>query len=260
MSELLTFAGVSFGYAGGLLFRDLDAAIPAGASIALVGPNGAGKTTLLHLAAGTLHPAAGIIRLWGNPLNTSGRRTIARSIALVPQNVDLPFPFTVEQFVQQGRTPYLKRFGGLGAEDREAVERALELTDTVRLRSRVFNQLSGGERQRVKIALGLAQEPRLLLLDEPTQHLDIGRQAETIELIRRLHDQGITIVAAMHDLHWIQDTCTSVWLLSAGEPMRCGPPAEILQPEILARAFGYSANSPAIRRLWPEQQKELVGD
>ncbi|HUA92175.1 MAG TPA: ABC transporter ATP-binding protein [Terracidiphilus sp.] len=260
MSELLNFSSVSFGYAGRLLFHDLNATVPAGASIALIGPNGAGKTTLLRLAAGTLRPTAGAIRLQESPLHTLSRRTIARSIALVPQNVDLPFPFTVEQFVHQGRTPYLRRFGSLDAQDREAVERALELTDTARLRSRVFNQLSGGERQRVKMALGLAQEPKLLLLDEPTQHLDIGRQAETMELIHRLHSRGIAIVAAMHDLHWIGDICTTVWLLSAGESMRCGPPGEMLQPEILARTFGHSASRMALQMARTEEQKELVGD
>jgi len=151
--------------------------------------------------------------------------------------VEIAFPFTVEQFVQQGRTPFLRMFGGLGATDREAVERAMALTDTWALRSRIFNQLSGGERQRVKIALGLAQQPQLLLLDEPMQHLDIGRQFEMIELIGTLRQEGIAILASMHDLGLIDGAFSSVWLLSPGEPLRQGSPQEMLNPEVLEVAF-----------------------
>jgi len=158
-------------------------------------------------------------------------------VAFVPQNVDVPFSFTVEEFVEQGRTPFLKMFGGLSAADYEAMGRAMELTDTWSLRSRVFNELSGGERQRVKIALGLAQQPQLLLLDEPMQHLDIGRQFEMIDLIELLRREGIAIVASMHDLALIQGTFSSVWLMSPDEPMRQGSPEEILRPEVLEIAF-----------------------
>lgn len=237
MSALLSFSGVNFGYGDRPLFTAFTASIGADACIALAGPNGAGKTTLLRLAAGALKPHSGDVRLEGRPLSSLTQREIARSIALVPQDVELPFPFTVEQFIEQGRTPFLKMFGGMRAEDREAVERAMCLTDTCSLRSRVFNQLSGGERQRAKIALGLAQQPRLLLLDEPTQHLDIGRQFEMIDLIRSLRSQGIAIVASMHDLLLIEGTFSSVWLLSPDEAVRQGTPEEILQPELLEEVF-----------------------
>jgi iron complex transport system ATP-binding protein len=170
-------------------------------------------------------------------LRSLKQREIARSIAFVPQHVEVSFPFTVEQFVEQGRTPFLRIFGGLGAEDRRAVERALELTDTASLRSRVYNQLSGGERQRVKIALGLAQQPQLLLLDEPMQNLDIGRQFEMVDLIRRLRREGLAILASMHDLSMIEGVFSTVWLLAPDEQMRQGPPREILHPQVLEDAF-----------------------
>lgn len=237
MIHLLEFADIGFCYGDRLVLRQISATVSHGECIALVGPNGVGKTTLLRLAAGTLSPQAGEVRLQGQPLQRLRQRVIAQSIALVPQNVDVPFAFTVEQFVEQGRTPFLSMFGGLQSADREAIEEALELTDTKSLRSRVFNQLSGGERQRVKIALGLAQQPRLLLLDEPTQHLDIGRQMEMVDLIHSLSGKGIAILASMHDLALIDGTLTSAWLLSSEEPMRKGAPDDILQAEILERAF-----------------------
>lgn len=248
MNALLTFSEVRFGYEGQLILQELTATVRTNACIALVGPNGAGKTTLLRLAAGTLRPQAGEVCLQGQNLVSLSRRTVARSIALVPQDVEVPFPFTVEQFVELGRTPYLEIFGGPRAEDREAIERALELTDTAHLRSRVFNQLSGGERQRVKIALGLAQNPRLLLLDEPTQHLDIGRQLELTALIRKLASEGIAIVASMHDLALIEDTFSQVWLLDPGNPMLQGAPRELLRPELLERVFDCPPRSRILHR------------
>lgn len=237
MSSLLNFNDVHFGYDSRPLFAGLTAHIGADACIAVVGPNGVGKTTLLRLAVGTHRPDRGEVRLDGRPLQTLTHRIIARSIALVPQDVDLPFCFTVEQFIEQGRTPFLKLFGGMRTEDRETVERAMSLTDTQSLRARAFNELSGGERQRVKIALGLAQQPRLLLLDEPTQHLDIGRQLEILDLIRSLRREGIAIVASMHDLFLIEDTFSSVWLLSPDQHVRKGSVEEMLQPELLEEVF-----------------------
>jgi iron complex transport system ATP-binding protein len=237
MTPLVEFARVGFAYGARSVFHDIDASVFANECIAVVGRNGAGKTTLLRLAAGTLTPGSGEVRLKRRALRSLKQREIARSVAFVPQQVEVPFSFTVEQFVEQGRTPFLSMFGGLGTADREAVQRAMELTDTCSLRSRVFNQLSGGERQRVKIALGLAQQPQLLLLDEPLQHLDIGRQFEMIDLIASLRRQGIAILASMHDLALIESAFSSVWVLNPEEAMRQGSPQEMLRPEVLERAF-----------------------
>lgn len=245
MNTLLEFRDVAFGFGARTILSGVDAQVAVGDCIALIGANGAGKTTLLRLAAGLLKPHSGEVRLDGKPVASLRQREIARFIALVPQHADVPFPFTVEQFVEQGRTPYRSVFGGFTAKDRDAIESALHLTDTVSLRSQVFNQLSGGERQRVKIALGLAQQPRLLLLDEPTQHLDIGRQLELIDLIRHLRPQGITILAAMHDLELIEGAFSSIWVLAPGEPMLQGTPFEMLRPSILDRAFHLPPQSRA---------------
>lgn len=258
MTPLLEFANTSFCYGERAILRNVSALISAGECVAIVGPNGVGKTTLLRLAAGTLMPSSGEVRLKGLSLAQMQQRTIARSIALVPQNVDIPFAFTVDQFVEQGRTPFLKMFGGMQIVDRKAVEEALYLTDTWSLRSRVFNQLSGGERQRVKIALGLAQCPELLLLDEPTQHLDIGRQFEMIDLIRSLHRRGIAILASMHDLALIDGVFSSVWLLSSEKEMQKGSAEEMLQPEILERAFHYPAHHRPVLVKQTRRQKDRV--
>jgi iron complex transport system ATP-binding protein len=237
MMPLIEFARVDFAYGTRHVIKGLDARVFENQCIAIVGPNGAGKTTLLRLAAGILAPSSGEVSLRGRDLQLLKQREIARSVAFVPQNVEVPFSFTVEQFVEQGRTPFLKMFGGLCSADYEAMRRAMELTDTWTLRSRIFNELSGGERQRVKIALGVAQQPRLLLLDEPMQHLDIGRQFEMFDLIELLRSEGIAIVASMHDLALIDGTFSSVWLMSPDEPMRQGSPEEILRLEVLEVAF-----------------------
>jgi iron complex transport system ATP-binding protein len=237
MTPLLEVRGVGFSYGGREVTRDVSFQLTEGSCTALVGPNGVGKTTLLRLASGGLVPSMGEVLLDGVALASMGRKDIARRMALVPQRLEVPFRFTVEQIVEQGRTPYLGRLRGMMREDRLAVERAMEMTDTAQLRERIFNELSGGERQRVKIALGLAQEPRLLLLDEPTQSLDIGRQVELIDLLHALRAEGITIVASIHDLHLVRGNFSDVLLLGPEHRLIVGTPEEVMTPAQLEWAF-----------------------
>jgi len=229
--------GISFHRVHQPLFQDLSFTLAPGSCTALIGPNGVGKTTLLRILTGLVPSDSGEIWLSGMQLSALSRRQIATRVALVPQHLDIPFDFSVEQIVAQGRHPHRRLLQGLSPQDHAAVEQALLATNTAGLRKRNFSQLSGGERQRVKIALGLAQQPQLLLLDEPTQSLDIGRQVELLSLIRSLTRKGITILAAMHDLQLIEGTFSSVILLSPHGPMLQGTPAEVLQPLILERAF-----------------------
>jgi ABC-type cobalamin/Fe3+-siderophores transport system ATPase subunit len=237
MSNLLRVDGVDFDYQGNQVLRHATFDLEEGSCSALIGPNGVGKTTLLRIATGILRPVSGSVRLRGRPMETLSLKEIARSIALVPQHLEVPFDFTVQEIVEQGRTPYIGMLRGPARSDRVAVDRALELADVSNLRHRIFNELSGGERQRVKIALGLAQQPSLLLLDEPTQNLDIGRQVEVIDLVHFLRDEGIAILAAIHDLHLVDKNFSKVFLLSPGQPLASGSPEQILQPAILERAF-----------------------
>jgi iron complex transport system ATP-binding protein len=248
MTSLLDFHGVSFAYEGRTIFSGVNFTLPRGECAALIGPNGIGKTTLLRLAAGLFPCSAGRVLLGQRDVNTLRRMEAARLVAMVSQRVEVPFEFTVEQIIEQGRTPYLGLFGGFRPSDHQAIERAIDMTDVGYLRHRIFNQLSGGERQRVKIALGLAQEPDLLLLDEPTQNLDIGRQLELLDLIGNLNANGVTILAAMHDLPLIEGNFSSVLLLSPNQPLLQGSPSSVLKPKILERAF----NCP------PRQQPVLM--
>jgi iron complex transport system ATP-binding protein len=244
---MLTAANLSFRYGEREILRGFNLEIEQGDSLAIIGPNGAGKTTLLRILSGALRPSDGEVAFQGRPIRGVDR-SLARSIAFVPQMMHVPFDFTVEEIVRQGRRPFLGLRRRWSREDQEAVETALRVTDTFALRGRIFHQLSGGEQQRVKIAIAVAQQPKLLLLDEPTQQLDIGRQYEITALIRQLHTDGLTIIAAIHELGLVESTFRSVLLMSPDEPPRRGAPAEMLQPELLESAF----NCP------PHHQPKLV--
>jgi len=237
MSSILEFRHVGFAHGERTIFEDLCWTVRSGETVALMGPNGVGKTTLLRLASGLLRPSCGEIVVQGRSLNQWKRRDLSSCVALVPQHLEVPFAFRVEEIVAQGRVPHLSFFGGLTSKDNAAIESAMEAVDLLGMRNRIFSELSGGERQRVKIAIGLAQQPKLMLLDEPTQHLDLGRQIELMSLLRRLVERGITIVAAVHDLALVRDNCTSGILLIPNAPAVAGPVKELLQPELLERAF-----------------------
>jgi ABC-type cobalamin/Fe3+-siderophores transport system ATPase subunit len=237
MTPILELTAVGFRYAERSVFEHMSFVLQEGSCTALIGPNGVGKTTLLRVAAGTLIATSGRVLLQGQSPAAMSLKQRSRLVALVPQQLDVPFDFTVEQIVEQGRSPYLGLLRGMMPEDRRAVDRALNLADVSDLRFRIFNELSGGERQRVKIALGLAQEPRLLLLDEPTQNLDIGRQVALIDLLHYLRDEGITILASIHDIHLIHHNFSFVHLMGPDHSLISGLPKNVLTSEHIASAF-----------------------
>ena len=234
---LLQFKDVCFSYDGRLILDKASFELPPDACTALIGPNGIGKTTLLRLASGVLRPHSGSILLRGEPLESLAVKQAAKLIAVVPQQLEIPFQYTVQQVVEQGRTPYLGLLRGPMRADRIAVDRAMDRANVTSLSHRIFNELSGGERQRVKIALGLAQEPVLLLLDEPTQNLDIGRQVELLDLLHHLRSEGIAILASIHDLHHVEGNFSTVLLLSPNAPLRSGSVHDMLHPRLLEEAF-----------------------
>lgn len=237
-SPLLQIDGITFGYDRQPLLYDIHIQVQEGEMIGLLGPNGSGKTTLLRLISGVLRPQRGRIRLDGHDLQDWGRRGIARRIAVVPQELHVPFAFTVEQMVALGRTPFINLFGTRSKRDMSIVQEALQSTEIVSFAGRIFNELSGGERQRVIIAMALAQQPELLLLDEPTSHLDIKYQFEILELVQQLNRQsGITVIAAMHDLNLAARYFPRLLLFQRGIVADAGP-AEVLEPRLLSRVYG----------------------
>ena len=236
---LLAAQNMSFAYDGQPILREMDLALKAGELVALLGPNGSGKTTLLKTLCGILSPRFGKIMWEGSDLAALRRREVARRIALVPQDLNVPFAFTVREMVLLGRTPYIRALRGESTHDHDAVEHALELTDTLPLVERVFGELSGGERQRVIIAMALAQEPQVLLLDEPTVHLDINHQIEVLELIHRLNrERGLTVLATMHDLNLAALYFDRLILLRDGRIVGEGSPHEVLSKERVQAVFG----------------------
>jgi iron complex transport system ATP-binding protein len=230
---------LSFAYNGRPVLEALSLTIPAGERLAVVGPNGAGKTTLLKLIGGVLHPGHGSILISGHLLQELPRREAARRVAVVPQVFAVPFAFTVRELVELGRTPHLSKLAAFSAADCAAVERALDLTRTTAFAESIFNELSGGERQRVMIAMALAQESEILLLDEPTQQLDLARQAEILDLILELNQtRGLTVIAAIHDLNLAARYFNRLIVLHHASLAMDGSPAEVLSASLLERVYG----------------------
>ncbi len=218
------------------VLHGIDLAVPAGAWTVLVGPNGAGKTTVLRAVAGLLRPTAGSVRVEGEPVAGASRRALARRLALVPQRPALPGDMTVREHTLLGRTAHLGPLAREGRRDREAVDDALERLALVDLADRPLGQLSGGERQRAVLARALAQGAPVLLLDEPTTALDLGRQQEALDLVAALRrDAGLTVLGAMHDLTLAGQYADRLVLLDAGRVVREGPPDAVLAEPLVAR-------------------------
>jgi len=239
---LLRAEGIGFALGGRTILRGVSLTLHPGEIVGLVGPNGAGKSTLLRVLGGLWRGAEGTLLLEGRPLADCSRREIARRIAHVSQRDAPDFAFTAREVVLMGRNPHLGRFQLETAKDRAAADRAMQQTDTRHLADRLITALSDGERQRVFIARALAQEPRILLLDEPTANLDIHHQFDILTLIRRLAaERGVGVVAAIHDLALAARFCHRLMLLHEGRVLAEGRPAETLTAPNLAAAFHVEA-------------------
>jgi iron complex transport system ATP-binding protein len=246
---LASVAGASFGYAlpgGGRreVLRDVTLDLRAGELVALLGPNGSGKTTLLRLLTGQLEPDAGSVAFDGRPLGAWRRDALARRVAVLPQQLDLPAGFRVAELVEMGRAPHARSLFGSTAEDERAVRQALVDADAMELADRHADELSGGERQRVLVAMALAQEPELLLLDEPTLHLDLAHQVALLRTIRRLRGQrALAVLAVLHDINLAAAFAPRVVVLAEGGVAADGPADEVLSPALVERVFGVSVRA-----------------
>ncbi|MET7368089.1 ABC transporter ATP-binding protein [Streptomyces sp. NPDC005566] len=221
--------------AGGRIVLDgVDIAPPPGATLGLLGPNGSGKSTLLRIMAGILGPGAGAVTLDGRTLAETGRRTVARRVAVVGQHATTQVELSVLDVVRLGRIPHRRAWAAPDREDADAVREALERTGLADRTGQSWHTLSGGERQRVQIARALAQRPRELLLDEPTNHLDIQHQLELLALVSAL---PVTAVVALHDLNLAAMFCDRVTVLKEGRVVACGTPAEVITGELIADVY-----------------------
>jgi iron complex transport system ATP-binding protein len=224
------------------VLRGVDLAVAPGEMVALLGANGSGKTTLLRLASGALVADRGSVEVAGRPVTGWTRDALARRVAVLPQQLDLPEGFRAAELVEMGRAPHARRLFGSTADDERAITRALADADALDLADGYPHELSGGERQRVLVAMALAQEPELLLLDEPTLHMDLAHQVALLRAMRRLQaERGLTVLAVLHDLNLAAAFAPRVVALHRGRVAADGDPADVLTPDLVARVFGVRA-------------------
>ena len=236
---MLSIENISAGYDGELVLRNVSMKAHAGQFIGLIGPNGSGKTTLLRVISGILAPKAGQVFIKDTRLQKIGRRNLARTMACLSQELSLDLSFTVYEIILMGRSPHLPKIGRETKKDFEIAARAMKLADVSHLADRLITEISGGERQRALIAMCLAQEPKVLLLDEPTSHLDIAHQLSALDLIRKLNRQtSMTVIAVFHDLNLAAEYCDKLLVLDRGRVGAFGLPEDVLTTDIILKVYG----------------------
>ncbi|HCJ67334.1 MAG TPA: ABC transporter [Elusimicrobia bacterium] len=229
MANLLEVKNLTSGYTEKEVIKNLSFSLEKGEFLGIIGPNGAGKTTLLRVITQILPSWEGKIFYSGKDIKEFPLKDLAKEVSFLPQSIEIPFSFTVEEFISMGRFPHLNRFEKMEEYDYEVVRKVMILTDVLELSSKNVNDLSGGERQRVYLGQTLVQEPKLLLLDEPIAHLDIGHQIKILDLIKKLNqEEGLTVIAIFHDLNLASEYCDNLILLNNGEIHKIGPPNEVL--------------------------------
>jgi len=240
MAALVTFENVSFGYLPKRppVLDHLNLSLMEGKITAILGPNGAGKTTLLNLTLGWLKPWSGSINLAGKPLYQYSRRAMGQTIALIPQAEHVPFEYSVMEYVMLGRAPYLPPLGSPTGEDEQIAYQALETVGITDLSNHSMLGISGGERQLVLAARALAQHPRLLLLDEPTSHLDLSNKYRLVKILRELRDRGTTILMTTHEPDLALLLSNQAVLMEKGQVLTSGNTVEVANSANLSRIYG----------------------
>jgi iron complex transport system ATP-binding protein len=237
-TALVEVRGAVAGYGATTVLHGVDLRLERGEVVGLIGPNGSGKSTLVGVLSRVVPLRGGEALVDGTPIARLARRALAARLAVVPQGAHLPEGFTAADVVRMGRTPHAGLFGALGPDDDAAVEAAMRATDTRRFAHRAVEALSGGERQRVVLARALAQRPSVLLLDEPTSHLDLRYQVEALALARAQARSGLAVLAVLHDLNAAARACDRLVLLDRGRVVAAGPPSTVRRAEVLAGAYG----------------------
>lgn len=230
--------GVSFAYNGVKVFDDVSLDIPGGKVTSFLGANGSGKTTMQKLLLGLILPDSGSILFKERPLAEYGVRELSKIIGWVPQIEEPSFPYTVKEYLMLGRAPYLGFLDSPDSSDNEIVEHVLERLKMISLAEREVTRMSGGEKRMVLIARALVQEPSVLLLDEPTSHLDLGNKSSILGLIDGLRDTGDTVIFSTHDPNEAIRVADHVVLFRGGEVLACGLPRDVLSEENLKQVYG----------------------
>ncbi|MDD5687597.1 MAG: ABC transporter ATP-binding protein [Elusimicrobia bacterium] len=237
MGNILEVKNLVCGYDDKSIIKDLSFSVNDGDFIGVLGPNGSGKTTLFRALTKIIRHYKGEILLKGKNLSEISFSELARSVAVLPQFLNVIFPFTVEEYVCMGRFPYLKRFEKLGSSDMEIVEKAMVEFDVISLKEKKISELSGGERQRVFLAQAIAQQPKILLLDEPITHLDIKHQVEIMDILKNMNTNGITILSIMHDLNLASEYCNRIILIKEGRVSADGKPESVLNYKLIEDVY-----------------------
>jgi iron complex transport system ATP-binding protein len=236
---MIEVSSISFRYHEEWVLQGVSFRVEKGEFVGVIGPNGSGKTTLLKLLYRLLAPQRGEILFELVPMKKMDRRDIAKRIAVVAQETQLLFPFSVLETVLMGRSPYLGRLLFESEKDLEIARKAMEWTKVLSFSERSVEELSGGERKRVFIARALAQEPEVILLDEPTANLDIQHQIDFLELILTLNrERGLTIIMASHDMNIASEFCDRLILLQGGKIYQTGTPKEVVTKENIESVYG----------------------
>lgn len=242
MASVIELDNLSFGYTSADVLKSVTTTFTASDFVALVGPNGAGKSTLLKIMSGLIRSYRGTVNFCGEDLSSVRPRDIAKRLAFVPQDTKMVFPFTAADIVLMGRLPHRQMTLFDSAGDLNSAREAMALTDTTHLSSKLFNELSGGERQRVVLASALAQNPEVLLLDEPTAFLDLKHQLQFYEILERLNAQhGLTIISVTHDVNLAARYARRMIALSSGTIVADGTPEDVLTPQHLYEIFEITA-------------------
>lgn len=242
MGEVLSLTDVGFCYGPRWALRRVDLKIQPGELLGILGPNGSGKSTLLKIMDGLLAPSEGAVRLGGRPLEKLQRAEIARLVAMVGQESHFHFAFSVLEVVLMGRFAHMKAFQFENARDLQAASKALEATGALHLAERSIHELSGGEKQRVLIARALAQQPRIVLLDEPTSFLDLKYKQEIFRLISTLTGRGrLSVVVVSHDVDLAAAYCDNLVMLREGRIFAAGPPEQVVTRAHIETVYGCSA-------------------
>lgn len=234
----LQVENLQFGYRKELVLKGLSFNIEKGKFVSIIGPNGSGKSTLLKTLNQLYSPSQGGILIDGNNINRLKKKELARKIALVPQDTLIDYDFTVEDIVLMGRHPYKGRFQKEDEKDYKIVNEVLKMTNTFHLKDRIITEISGGERQRVIIAKALAQKPSIILLDEPTSHLDINHQIEILSLLKKLNEEmGTTIVIVIHDVNLASRYSDEIIMLNEGKILEIGRPEKVITKKNIEFAY-----------------------